>query len=419
MQPDRRHKTRSRFPGNALVFALTACVSYQAMGMESDASLQQFVDEAVAANPRVLAAAARLTAGDARQAAARRSYDNPELSFEAENAEADVRAVGISKTLDLGGTRRARVSVAEAERLALSVDYQKVRRGVALEVLQGLAAYRALEERSGLTERQVELMSQFAEFAERRFDAGDLSLVELDMAILASVDAQMSKATVAAELAEAREHLLAMVTPAQSESTWPRLDAPLPELAPNQVEMQAVLELPEVKAAQGWMAAAAAEVELRRRERRPNPTVGLAAGKDGNDNLIAMNVSIPIPVLNRGRHEVSAAAARHVEAQRRADHVRQRARARLVGAAERYVALRSAWRDWARLGRVSIDRKSELLERLWRAGEIGTEEYLLQLEQSLQVQGSALQLRYDSWRAWFGWLAASGRMDQWLAWDRE
>ena len=251
MPPDGRHKTRSRFAGNALVFALLACVSYEAMGVEFDASLRQFVDEAVAANPRVLAAAARLTAGDAMQAAARRSYDNPELSFEAENAEADVRAVGISKTLDLGGTRRARVSVAEAERLALSVDYQEVRRGVALDVLQGLAAYRALEERSGLTESQVELMSQFADFAERRFDAGDLSLVELDMAILASVDAQMSKATVAAELAEARERILAMVTPAQPESTWPRLDAPLPELAPSQVEMHAVLQLPEVKSRAG------------------------------------------------------------------------------------------------------------------------------------------------------------------------
>ena len=399
----------------AFAIALLTCAIDGALGTEADPSLRRFVQDAVAGNPIVLAAQARVDASDARKAAAVRSFDNPQISFEAENGESQVRAVELSKTLDLGRKRHARVSVAQAERLALLSDYLQTRRTVALNVLQGLAEYRALIEQSVLAGRRVELMSQFAEFAEQRFDAGDLSLVELDLALLASVDAQMSEAMVAAELAQAREQLLALVTPAQSASTWPRLETPLPELAPDSVDLQSVLGLPGVVAARRRVEAAEAEVNLRRRERRPDPTVGLAAGSEGEHGLVAINVSIPVPILNRGRHEVSEATARHAEAQRLADDVRRRARAHLVGAAERYRATRGAWRDWTKLGRVSLERKSELLERLWSAGEIGTEQYLVQLEQSLDVQGNALELRYASWRAWFEWLVASGRMDDWLA----
>jgi cobalt-zinc-cadmium efflux system outer membrane protein len=54
------------------------------------------------------------------------------------------------------------------------------------------------------------------------------------------------------------------------------------------------------------------------------------------------------------------------------------------------------------------------LRRLWEAGEISTTDYLVQLRQTLDVQESALDLRQILWRAWFEWLAASGRVDQGL-----
>ena len=308
------------------------------------------MQDAVAGNPIVLAAQARVDASDARKAAAVRSFDNPQISFEAENGESQVRAVELSKTLIWAGSGRPECRWLGAERLALLSDYLQTRRTVALDVLQGLAEYRALIEQSVLAGRRVELMSQFAEFAEQRFDAGDLSLVELDLALLASVDAQMSEAMVAAELAQAREQLLALVTPAQSASTWPRLETPLPETCARFGGSAIGPGSAGVVAARRRVEAAEAEVNLRRRERMPDPTVGLAAGSEGEHGLVADNVSIPVPILNRGRHEVSEATARHAEAQRLADDVRRRARTHLVGAAERYRATRGAWRDWTKLG---------------------------------------------------------------------
>ena len=406
-----RNYARTRVGVALLALSVTGAVA----GETGGDALQRFVVDAVDANPRVLAARARVAAGQAQQAAAARSYDNPELSFDAENGEEQVRAVAVSKTLDFGGKRRARTMVAQAERLALEADYQQARRAVAFDILQGLAAFQRLNERGRLAERRVQLMSDFAAFAERRFDAGDLSLVELDLAILASVDAQMSKAMLTADIAAARQRLRSLVPASQHRQNWPALDAVLPELNEHARDRQAMLALPEVRSVQSRVDAAAGAVDLRRRERRPDPTLGLAAGKEGEKKLIGLTVSIPVPILNPYRHEVAAASAQHFEAQRQADDVMQHAWARMAGAAERYQATRGAWRDWTNLGRVSLERKTELLERLWSAGEIGTEGYLVQLQQVLDVQETAVELRYASWGAWFEWLLASGRIGDWLS----
>ncbi|MAT84314.1 MAG: ABC transporter permease, partial [Gammaproteobacteria bacterium] len=74
----------------------------------------------------------------------------------------------------------------------------------------------------------------------------------------------------------------------------------------------------------------------------------------------------------------------------------------------------AAWDDWERTGQVSLRRQTDLLRRLWEAGELSTTDYLVQLRQTLDVRESALDLRFALWEAWFEWLQASGRLDTWL-----
>jgi cobalt-zinc-cadmium efflux system outer membrane protein len=157
-----------------------------------------------------------------------------------------------------------------------------------------------------------------------------------------------------------------------------------------------------------------AVVELRRRERRPDPTLSLTGGDEDGESLVGVNVTIPLYVRNRFSHEVTAALAERSQAQRLADDVMQRAHARLVSAAERYELSRGAWGDWASTGQASLTRQTEQLKRLWQAGELSTTDYLVQLTATLDVQESALDLREALWRAWFEWLWASGQVDAWL-----
>ncbi len=379
----------------------------------ADAQLTQFVFAAVDEHPLVQAAKDALVASSAKSDAASRPLYNPELNIDFENSDSDTRALGISQTIDWAGKRKARNAVAEFDRLVVEAEYQSVRWDVTVKLLNGLAQYQTGVERDVLATSRRQLMDDFVALAERRFDAGDLNQVELDLARLSTMDARIQKATAAAGLAEARETVRSLV-PRTPATHWPSLPVSLPTLPTSADPQVLVLALPKVLAALRQVAAADAIVELRRRERRPDPTLSLTGGEEDGKTLIGVNVTIPLYMRNRFSYEVTAAMAERSQAQQIADDVLQRANARLISATERYDLSRGAWGDWELTGVASLQRQTQQLRRLWQAGELSTTDYLVQLTATLDVQESALDLRESLWHAWFEWLMASGQIDSWL-----
>ncbi|ANO49998.1 TolC family protein [Woeseia oceani] len=389
-------------------------ISLAAPPDKADAALSGFIRAVVDRNPRVEAARAALDASDARSDAASRPLYNPTLSFDAEDTDVErTQTIGLSQTIDWADKRGARSDAAAFQREATLARYLSVRRDVIVKLLDGLARYRTGAERERLAAERVEAMNEFAELAGRRFDAGDLSQVDLDLARIAASDARIQKASAAAALAEARQDVRSLV-PNSPPDEWPGLDNTLPAL-PAQFEPEMlVMALPEVRAAQSQVDVASAVVELRQREKRPDPTIGIAGGKEGESNLIGINVTVPLFVRNSFSAEVSAAVADRREAMQIASDIRQRAYARVVSAAERYRAVYAAWQDWRAAGSESLERQGDLVRRLWQSGEISTTDYLVQLRQTLDVRENALELRQSFWRAWFEWVNASGQVDNWL-----
>lgn len=379
-----------------------------------DPMLVQFIKTAVDTHPQVRAAQAALEASGARKRAASRPLYNPVLSVDAENADTQTRSLGISQTLDWGGKRTARTAVAESRRLAVEAEYLAIRWSITTSVMSGLANHQTGVEREALASERMRLMAEFSHLAERRFQAGDLTQVEFDLASLAATGSRMQRATVAADLAEAQQLLLSQA-PNSRPQEWPLLPTQLPQLPPSAKNPdRLVLALPSVRVAQREVDAAEATAELRRRERRPDPTISLAGGKEDGEALVGLNLSIPLPIRNRFAHEVTAAVAEQSQARALADDVMRRAYARLISARERYRLSQNAWGYWELTGVSSLKRQGDQLRRLWEAGEISTTDYLVQVQQTLDVQAAALDLRHTLWRAWFEWLEASGQVDVWL-----
>jgi len=377
-------------------------------------SLASFVRAIVDTNPRVNAARAALDASAAFEGAAGRPLYNPALQIQVQNADSDTRAIGVSQTIDWGGKRRARTSVAESNRRSAEADFLAIRWQVSVDLLSALAFHQTESDRRILAGVRSGTMQDFASLAQRRFDAGDISQIELDLAVLANTQARMQLATAGANVAEAKQAVTSIAIGSLSRD-WPQLETNLPVLTVSVADAQdMVLLLPEVRAAQFRVAAAAALVELRRRERRLDPTVTLSGGTEDDSTLVGLNVTIPMPVRNRFTYEVTAASAERSRAQQIASDVMQRAYARFIGALERYKLSRGAWQDWESTGNVSLQRQTELLRRLWEAGELSTTEFLVQITQTLNTGESALELRQAMWRAWFEWLIASGELDGWI-----
>jgi cobalt-zinc-cadmium efflux system outer membrane protein len=378
-----------------------------------DTALSRWVKQVLADNPQVQAANAAVEAASSRERAASRPLFNPELELDAETAETNSAFVGFGQTIDWADKRGARTSVAGYEREAVVAELANIRQTLAAELLLALSEYHSAVELHYLSNRRVEIMGRFANIAERRRKVGDLGQVELDLARLADTEARLRQARAAAAQVDAQLRLAVVMGDVPTRP--PSLSTNLPELQPETIPIETLLnDLPELRGQRLQIAANRAMVELHTRERRPDPTLELRAGREESDPLVGITLSVPLFLRNSFQAEVDAANADLIQAQQQGLDMHRRARARLISAAKRYALMWDAWTRWEQAGQLSLERQVELLQRLWQAGELSTTDYLVQLKQSLDTRASAVDLRGELWRSWFEWLAASGRVDGWL-----
>lgn len=387
-------------------------------------------------SPEVAAAAAERDAASARAQAAARPLYNPELQLGVENADVDRHTAGVGLTLDLSGKRRARTAQGEAGAQVGEAAYAIARRDVAARWLKAWVAQAQAQRQLALGRERVALMHRFDALAAERLRVGDINSTERDLAALALGEAQLQQATLIGQAAGARAALAAIagvgLAPSRAASgkaldpgaRWgdepaaaPALPTDLPPAAES-VAPRDIDALPELTQARAEQQAAVVGVQVARRARVPDPTVSLTGGEvrsgSRRDRVVGLSVSIPLPVLNNGSAEVAAALAEEnaADARRRASefaHGAGREETRV-----RYAALREAAAAF-RAGRAgAFAERTALLEKLWRAGELGTGDYLMQLKQSLDTALSGQELQAQAWQAWFDYLVTAGRLNDWL-----
>jgi cobalt-zinc-cadmium efflux system outer membrane protein len=413
-------------PGLAATLAVLASVLQAQAQVPGPRNQPQIVDvleapaltvlarRVAAGHPEVLAAMATLESRDASRNAAGRPLFNPELGIDLEDSAADLQTIGISQTFDIANERDARFNVADLEHQAALAGLADARRRIAGELLSGLAEYWTAIGLDELAETRIELMRTFAGLTRQRQQAGDLTQVELNIANLAEAQAEIEHASAESAKAGTDQSLRAVVT-SQAPASWPELPQNLPEIDARTLDIEAIVaELPEIRTTQAELSAAVARIDLRERERKAKPTVGLTAGTEEDESLVGLTFSMPFNFRNRFTDEIAAARADRNATERLAENVGNRARRRLMAATERYRLTREAWDSWLESGQPNLDQQSDLLQRLVSAGELSTTDYLVQLNQTLDTAASAVELRHQLWLAWIEWLTASGQTEAWL-----
>ncbi len=340
---------------------------------------------------------------------------NPELELDAERTDIDTTSLGISQTIDWGDKRGARARAAGHERDAVIAEAESKRQGLAIELLQALREYHTADALNSQGQQRVRLMKQFAAIAEQRRRAGDLNQIELDLAKLASLEANLESAELTARLSDAEQALLALMGELPAPNTWPTLPHLLPDIQQSDIDTEKLLRgHPVFRAQQANVTAARTMIELRQRETRPDPTISVRTGREDNETLTGLTLSVPLFVRNSFRAEVDEANANLIQAEQNAQTTWLNLNSQLNTAARRYMLTRATWAEWQQRGETSLQRRIELLERLWQAGELGTTDYLVQLKQTLDTQSAATELRGRHWQTWLDWLTASGTVFTWM-----
>ena len=377
-----------------------------------DASLPLFIEKVWAESPEVKAAQSSVNTALAYADGADQPLYNPSLILDAERSGVNTTVVGFNQTLDWSDQREAQRQVASQRVLMAQAALVQVKQKVAIETLSALAKYATTQQMQALGLRRGALMQRFMETVKQRQLAGDMGALEGMLAQVAYSEVLMQQAAIDSQLAESEAALQSVTGLVLSQ--WPSLPVELAS-PPAQVADRWLKNLPELTLLQHRIEAAKARILVTERVNRAAPTIGVRAGREGEDTLLGVSLEIPLFVRNDFKADVRALSYEAATEEQLYQAAYRRANARLEGSLGRYQNTTHAWRVWVSEGQTAQREQGELLERMWQAGELTATDYLIQAKQSLETEKAATVLMGEVWQAAIAWLDASGQVKNWLS----
>lgn len=402
---------------------------------QQGASSDDLVRRALSANGEL--AAARLEVARARarlrQAGLR---PNPTVDFEqttgqltSTSGESET-SIGVSLPLEIGGQRRRRIELAQAELEATEAEIGNRERLLAVEVralyAEALAALRELETTEGLTDLDL----QTVRVVQIRVNEGEVAPLELNL-LQAEVERLRSRrALVEGRLRSALIRLKGLVGIAPEEPLRLREELSMLTLPAPPTTLDAAIEIalrtrPDLRFARLNEEVAQAGFRLARAGAAPDVTaftrytrsrstfddtpVGVLRDKD---RTLTFGVSIGIPVFNRNQGTQAEAQAVIEQARTRRRFIESIVRAEVTSAYARYEAARAATTTFA----VGVIGRSNDNIRVIRAaydlGEFRITDLISEQRRLVDAQREFIEALSEQYRALADLQAATGSSPQ-------
>lgn len=350
------------------------------------------LERARSSAPSVVAGRLRIDEARARLIGASRPLSsNPLLELEAGEREGDVPAdysVGLEQQLELPASRRARLDAVRASVLFAQQRALEIERATVREAGRSFVAGLAARERQEAAAAAVELASEALSIAERRYAAGDVAQLDVNLARTALARAAAEQRASEAELAAAKTELRILLDePAPIElagSLRDALSAPSDDVAIN-------VTRPEMGMLEAEIAGAEADLRLGSSMRRPDFGLRLAAGREEGDRIVTGGIGVTLPLFSRGQEEIALANARldRLRAEQRA--LGRAIEAEIRGAVARRDLLRASATGYAESVIPLVEENEALALESYEVGEIGLAELLLVRRESLDARLALIQ----------------------------
>jgi cobalt-zinc-cadmium efflux system outer membrane protein len=379
----------------AAAFSLgPASVSAQDGALSLEGALQRAREHSVA----VLSARSRVAEAQARLRGAQVLRDNPLLEGAAgRRSSSDLPAdldFALSQTFELGGRRGARVAAAEAgiAREEATVDdvSRRALRDVALAFLRGLAT----GERIALARTTEAYVEQVLHIAERRYAAGDVAVLDVNLAAvsLSRARSQRRAAEAAQALALGELRVVLALEPEVPLTLVGELGPPAVPEADALLEAAAIRS--DVKSLEAETRGADAEIEFGQGARWPDLTPAVRFERDEGTNVLWGGITLSLPLWNRGQETSGVAQARSSRLRLQTVALRRAARAEVRSALEahrlRVDALAELETTASRL-----EENASLARRSYEVGQIGLAELILVGRETVEARLLLLERRLE------------------------
>jgi outer membrane protein TolC len=344
--------------------------------------------------PQIVSARLALEEARGRVTGARlRLQSNPEIDLNVGRRDGtgsrstDVE-VGAFQMFEPPGRRAARLAGATAQ----------LDRGVATAEEVTLAAlweaattfYRAVhaDERLRLLRASVDVATAIHQAADRRYRAGDLAILDVNLARAAVARTRAELEAAGAEQAAllgALQAILRMDGPLAVQGSLTASSTP-----DTSTLIRSVDQRPELRALEAAVRDADADVAGAKALARPSYGVGVRYQREAGDHVVLGGFTVSLPVFSRGQQLGATGAARAARLRAELDAARARVRIELGAALAAYERRAAAVRVLEADALPGLDENETLATRSFDVGQIGLPDVLLIRRELLETRSQYL-----------------------------
>jgi outer membrane protein, heavy metal efflux system len=339
---------------------------------------------------------ARAAAGEARarlRGASPFLAENPQVAAAAgRRSGADERdlELGVSQAIEIAGQRGLRVAAGRAgvDRADASLDFATRQ---TLAEAAG-AFYRLLhaQERLGLARHSEDIALRVMDAAQKRYDAGDIAALDLNLAKIALGRAKAEAAAADAERLGRDADLRTLLGMRFDEALSLAGDLRDRPAVDERGVRAASGERPEILAAAAELREAEAELMLGRRAVWPALSVTARYTREEGTPIAWGGVSVSLPIFKRGQEEIAGATARVERARVAGEAARRRVETQTESALAARRVRAGALRTLEDLVLPGVEDNDALARRSFEVGELGLAELLLVRREGLEARQAHL-----------------------------
>jgi len=304
----------------------------------------------------------------------------------------------LSQEIEIAGQRGTRIDIAEKEISTVVLVIKDKERLLISEVKDSFGKVLALRKKSDLALEVVRLQEEFLGLTKIKFQAGEVSGLDVN---LAEVELSKAKRELLLVEREYKESLLALkglmgLNPDMSLSVEGDLPFAVTNL-PNKEMLKSIAfsERPDLKTVALDVRKTETVIDLINKEAVPNVTLAGFYDKDEQKNEVGLTISIPLPFFDRKQGERLEGRARAEQSKIKVDGLKKTIDREVEQA---YTALESALEELSIFKKEILNKAAEnlnLLNLAFKEGKIGFYEVRLAQKETIDIQFAYLdsQLR--------------------------
>jgi cobalt-zinc-cadmium efflux system outer membrane protein len=292
--------------------------------------------------------------------------------------------LGFGQAFERGSRRSARIAGANAAIAQSTAAIDEVARTVLRDA--AAAYYRAVHatERIKLLNAAYELALAVHSSADRRFRAGDIAVLDVNIAraALARVRAEREGAEASKALAIGELRLLLRF------ETNVDVDGSLTTPGPTDVNaaLQAAVQRPELRTLEAGVQEAEAEVQLGESFTKPEYGLGVRYSREEGDQIVLGGLTVTLPVYSKGQEQRAVGSARAARLRAELEAAKTRVQIEVRAAFDAYNRRLAAIGVLESEAIPGLDENERLTTRSFEVGQLGLPELLLIRREMLETR---------------------------------